>query len=343
MPVASASATASASAAATAAPRPSRTAQQRRKVERATTASASGASCVGAGNGEFGRWRGSSISAASAWGYDGETYSIDGDHDYARFAGIMDYAPQYDLKPAGTPFSWEGMKNGAFDGRITADLQRLKTVWGGKQGALYYRFQHEFNGDWYRWTVDEGNVGAMVAGWRRMAGLFRDVLFGDDPRFRIAWGPNAGSAPKRIKDVRSAWPGAEYVDVIAIDYYDWFATGNASEFARSADALDSGGGPIGIEAWARFAAQQGVPWSVAEWANQFGDRPAYIQGMHDSFVRHAYSGQGSAAGKLVYECYFNEVFPNGNVGSSGDFRVQVSGQDNPGRPNAARKYRELFA
>jgi hypothetical protein len=331
MPVAgAASASATASASASAASGAART-------RMSGAALASGSSCIGAANGAFGNWRGKGVQVASTWSQDGKTWAVDPGGEYGSWKGDLDFAPQYDL---GNSFSWGALASGSYDSRLRADLQTLKSRWGNRTSTLYYRFQHEFNGDWYKWSVG-GNAGEMRAGWQRFAGVFRSV-FGNDPRFRIAWSPNAGSSPKLFKDIRDAWPGDAYVDVIALDYYDFSKPQSTGQWSSQSVSRDSGGGPVGTIAWQQFAQQHGKPLSFSEWGNQYGDNPFFIQAMHTFMQQNAYSGSGSEAGKVIYEVYFNQVFDGSSVSGGGDFRVEVNGSDHSGRPNAARTYRQLF-
>lgn len=124
------------------------------------------------------------------------------------------------------PWLWSG--NGANQpayalDRITAgDYDTYIAQWGndlktwGKPVML--RLAHEMNGNWYPWAeAANGNgSGDYVAAWRHV----HDVLASTGAtNVQWVWSPNVpywGSTP-----LTGLYPGAAYVDLVALDGYNW--------------------------------------------------------------------------------------------------------------------------
>ena len=124
------------------------------------------------------------------------------------------------------PWLWSG--NGANQpayalDRITAgDFDAYLQQWGtalknwGKPVML--RFAHEMNGNWYPWAeAANGNgAGDYVAAWRHVHDVVAATGAGN---VQWVWSPNVpywGSTP-----LSGLYPGAAYVDVVALDGYNW--------------------------------------------------------------------------------------------------------------------------
>jgi beta-mannanase len=124
------------------------------------------------------------------------------------------------------PWLWTG--NGADQpayslDRITAgDFDTYIQQWGtalaswGKPVML--RFGHEMNGNWYPWaeSANGNQAGDYVAAWRHV----HDVIASTGAtNVQWVWSPNVpywGSTP-----LTGLYPGAGYVDVVALDGYNW--------------------------------------------------------------------------------------------------------------------------
>ncbi len=128
------------------------------------------------------------------------------------------------------PWSWDDnekihladINSGAWDGYISE--------WGAAAAKfgkpLFVRWGHEFNGDWYPWSVAKNGEDpqAYVKAYRRVHDL---VVRAGARNVAWVWCPNASSVPSRDwNDPLLAYPGDEYVDWVAIDGYDF--DGNAS-------------------------------------------------------------------------------------------------------------------
>jgi hypothetical protein len=86
---------------------------------------------------------------------------------------------------------------------------------------LWIRFAHEFNGNWYPWSVSANgrDPKAYIAAFRHVRNRFnRAGAF----NVRWIWCVNAESVPDASwNDARRAYPGDAYVDMISIDGYNF--------------------------------------------------------------------------------------------------------------------------
>lgn len=286
-------------------------------------------------NGPFAQWRGRPVEIGGTWNdstLERQTSlgSIAPNGDWSGWAGPLDVAIGAIYKGQGE--SWAKAAAGAYDARWRKVLEDMKSYRGGK-GTTYIRFAHEFNGGYWEhlWQVTESEVADFKATWKR----FRDLQKESIPEAKLVWCANDGTG-SGIRDIRSAFPGAQYVDVLGIDTYNgWPYVSDAAEFTVKWNSSSSNGAPLGPESWRKFAEAQGVPLGIGEWGSHAfdsggsggGDSPAYMQGMHDWLQAHG----GTGPGKIEYEVLFNlqrdfTLFPASATSQS----------------KAAEKYRELW-
>jgi hypothetical protein len=140
------------------------------------------------------------------------------------------------------------------------------------------RVDWECNGNWYRWSANRpGGPGALKLA---IANFVKNVRAGGatEVKFDLCWnkGPSQSGADYSI------FPGAEYIDVVAIDQYDmWGPSFNDAQWSaeiRKTPALAN---------LAAFATEHGIMWAVDEGGNTHGggamggDNPFYWQKMRD--------------------------------------------------------------
>jgi hypothetical protein len=119
------------------------------------------------------------------------------------------HAAQPDYTPA-------RIASGAFDDYVD---------WWAKSAARYgkpllMRFAHEMNGTTYPWApaVNGGGAESFVAAWRHVHERF---LAAGATNVIWVWSPNVTMGlPTPLKSV---WPGRDYVDVVAVDGYNYGA------------------------------------------------------------------------------------------------------------------------
>ncbi|WP_238016534.1 hypothetical protein KZZ52_27775 [Dactylosporangium sp. AC04546] len=256
----------------------------------------------------FGAWRGKPVEVWETWNnftsWDAmeALYSVREHFLNPRFTGKMSFSqPMWALgENAAT------CNSGRSDARMRAVFTNLKQVWGGE---AYVRLGWEMNGDWFPQNDALADPAGWVTCWRRWYGIIKGVSSG----YKLVWNPNFDS--KGGLDVRTVWPGDEFVDVAGPDIYDW---------GHAPNATDQHGAPIGIDAWVAFVASHGKPFASPEWGQQGKDNAEFIQQLHNGFER----ARASATG-LEYESVF--------VLEGCKFALN-SGCN----PSAAARYQQLF-
>jgi hypothetical protein len=102
---------------------------------------------------------------------------------------------------------------GNFDGYVSSWVSAARAY--GK--PIYLRFAHEMNGNWHPWGVGvNGNTPAQyVSVWRKIVTMFRT---GGATNVRFVWSPNVVDTDKPLTGL---YPGDAYVDMTAMDGYNW--------------------------------------------------------------------------------------------------------------------------
>lgn len=298
----------------------------------ATGAWLSGASCIGAGDdGSFGSWRGTSLEAGTTWSDTAWTtmtslWQFDSGQQFYNFTGTVDLAPGaiYD------GMSWGQAASGSADAYWTSFWNNIKTKWTRiPRGDICVRFAHELNGNWYPWSVNAANITNFKNAWIRFYNIKQSIF----PAAKLVFGTN-GNTVGQSYDWRTLWPGDQYVDIYATDWYG----GHYKNAIVNGQSYDGYGGPVGLVQHREFALAHGKPIAISEWGVDHtygtGDDPNYIQYIHDFCSTNG----GTGAGNLIYENYFNL-----SAGYSNNFQLFYPGQgDSSSNPNAALRYRQLF-
>lgn len=136
-------------------------------------------------------------------------------------------------------------------------------------GPVTVRFAHEMNGDWYPWAEGRnGNeAGDYVRAWRHVHAV---VTAAGATQVSWLWAPNVpytGSTP-----LDGLWPGADVVDVVGLDGYN-FGTSQSWSSWTGPQALFDGG----LAELRRLA--PGLPVVVAETASTElgGDKAQWVR------------------------------------------------------------------
>ena len=129
----------------------------------------------------------------------------------------------------------------------------------------------EFNMGW-DWYADSSNVAQWRAAFRKVSAALKR----GGPSVMVEWCPNAGVNAK-LRNAADAWPGDEYVDVVAIDSYDWYpAYTSDSAWAQHRD------GDQGWGYWIEFARAHGKWFAAPEFglypgsSRSGGDNPKFF-------------------------------------------------------------------
>lgn len=176
------------------------------------------------------------------------------------------------------PWTWGGgVSQPAYSlDRIAAgDFDAYLREWGTALGQwgqpVYLRFAHEMNGDWYPWAegVNGNGTGDYVAAYQHV----HDVVASTGAtNISWVWNPNVpywGSTP-----LDQLFPGAGYVDLVALDGYNWGTSQSWSTWQEPQALFGEG-----IAQLRRLA--PGKPIVIAETASSElgGSKPQWISSL----------------------------------------------------------------
>ena len=191
-------------------------------------------------------------------------------------------------------FPDDGSLEAAASGAYDEQWRRMGELIASRYPDAYVRPGWEFNIPNWRWAATEENVSEWQTAFQRASVNLR--AGGTD--LRIVWNPNEGRGGS-LPDATRAWPGDEYVDVVAIDAYDWYPayTGGGWEEHRTKEQ--------GWDYWGNFAREHEKSFAVPEWGVMTGspasggDNPQYITAVLDWMAEHA--------DIMEFETYFEET------------------------------------
>lgn len=295
-------------------------------------------------DGSFAAWRERSVEIAGNWASTAsESDSISaawwevgaGDPQHSSYANIprVDYAIGAMIDNSGE--TWAQAATGAYDARWAQQLQQLKGAWANRLPSnMYIRFAHEFNGNWYPWKVAPSDITNFKNAWIRFKNL-RDQHF---PGAQIVWCPNEQSSYSY--SISELYPGDTYVDVVAIDSYNWWPFVTTQAEWNSKITRTQNGGPGGLESYRQFAQLHGKPFAISEWSN-VGINTGGGGGESPQFMEYFYSwlqangSQTPASGKVLYEIVFNITGYNEHFSL---FPLDLE----TGNTTTAQRYKELW-
>ena len=153
----------------------------------------------------FGEWRGSEMTITGTWNDNYESQVAQWSLRPGYYAGgwtqDLDNAVGAIYKDRGE--SWHEAAEGAYDDRWASALQNMASLWSGRPGTMYIRFAHEFNGDWYPWSVTRDEIPDFKLAFARFKAL-KDRYFPDS---KLVFCPTSNTAPSFGADWREAFPG----------------------------------------------------------------------------------------------------------------------------------------
>ena len=171
---------------------------------------------------------------------------------------------------------------GSHDGYVRA-WARAAAAWGG---PVYVRPFPEMNGDWTPWN---GDPEALVAAWRHLVRVFGEE---GAANVRWVWSPNITDEPRTAENrLERYYPGEEYVDVLAVDGYNWGSVRPWSDWTEFSDMIG--------ESYDRITALGTQPFWVAETAS------AELGGDKGEWVRRMFA-DSSAFPRLEAIIWFDE-------------------------------------
>lgn len=295
--------------------------RNRRSSRRTWLSGASGETIDNAST-SFETWRGTPVRIGGTWADASaddqqNLWKFDSGQSYETWPWSFDLAVGAIYKPAGE--TWAAAATGAYDARWTTCLQNARSGWMKRpRGTMYLRFAHEWNGNWFAWSVTASDIPDFITAWRRFYGLQRSIF----PEAKLVFCTNANTSGQDY-DWRTAWPGDNYVDIYSTDYYSnhWLYN----------PAYDSYSAPGQLEQHRQFSQIHNVPFAISEWGNDtnYGDHPDYIETMSQFFRAHG----GTGSGNLLYEVLFNV-----NSLDNNRFSIYPIAK----APNASEVYRQRF-
>jgi beta-mannanase len=262
----------------------------------------------------FANWRGRPLDVETTWNdeptwsgieqdYSAASLSNSGYHGYVSFGQPLlpnDDNGTYTLADCSA-------------GDYNTDFAEVATnLISDKFSGVDVRLGWEMNGNWYTWGLgyDSGgldNIG-QETNWIGCYRQAHDAMKAVYPTLTFDWNPTKDSSHNGSNENAIAeYPGDSYVDIIGVDYYDYYPpSGNATDWTNEYNQTQYSG-PFGIGTWLAFAKQHTKNLSVPEWGieNQGtygtngggGDDGYYIGQMLQFF------DENSPA--IAYESYFN--------------------------------------
>lgn len=132
-------------------------------------------------------------------------------------------------------FQSSDIAGGAYDAYIT-DWARSLAAWGK---PVLLRYGHEMNGNWYPWAdrVNGNTDGSYVAAYKHVHDIFASV---GASKVSWVWNPNVpANVPMSV-----VYPGPGYVDVTALDGYNWGTSQSWSNWQSPEQLFGSGIGEV---------------------------------------------------------------------------------------------------
>lgn len=124
-----------------------------------------------------------------------------------RFIGLEDESVQPNLY---------SIVEGHFDNFLSNWARQVSQI----EGVVLLRILHEFNGDWYPWSIaqNDRNPDLYIRAYRHIRNIFRNL--GVD-NVQFVWCPNSMSTPQEHWNyIMDAYPGDEYVDFVGLDVFN---------------------------------------------------------------------------------------------------------------------------
>lgn len=152
------------------------------------------------------------------------------------------------------------------------DYGRALVAAGLNNDRTVIRLGWELNGNWYAWSATTGREADFVSTWRHVVTAIRK---GGATAVQFNWCINKGN--QKDTDAWAAYPGDDTVDVVGLDFYDfWEPIRTDADFAREAAKVP------GLDDVAAFCRAHGKQMALDEWGlahgeHGGGDNPFFIE------------------------------------------------------------------
>lgn len=119
--------------------------------------------------------------------------------------------------------TWEPMMGleELMSGKYDADIKRYGEALAKFGKPVVLRFAHEFNGDWYPWSIQNDQLVPVATYIKAFRYVHDKVRAAGGTNARWAWAPNNANGNKNPQTVESYYPGDAYVDLIGMDGYNF--------------------------------------------------------------------------------------------------------------------------
>lgn len=250
----------------------------------------------------FGTWRGSATDLYTVYPAYASWAEMDGSNWVTElmsgFQGRLNYG--LPLLPRDRAGAWNDVLSGAHDYTFTNIATNLKNA---NRGDSVIRVALECNGNWFPWSVTWGTDSQFKQAFQRVVNLFRAV----SPNFKFAYCWNIYTLPQgmpggtsQVAQLDRFYPGDSYVDLIELDFYDFYnvVAQNESQWAYAKNPVPG----VGLDVITAYARSHGKGVWIGEW----GGHSVYGPGDNPFFIRKVWEYFVSIADVLVGENYFNE-------------------------------------
>ncbi len=159
----------------------------------------------------FATWRGAPIDSLSTWSDTDATQvllpQLHQGGDAYRCRCLLDVA----IGAIDKGETWKAAARGAYDERWRTSLRNLRGLRAGL-GPTFIRFAHEMNGNWFPWSVHQGEAQDFIRAWKR----FRAIQIREFPESFLVFSPNKDSSGSSVPWT-DLFPGAHFVDAMGVD------------------------------------------------------------------------------------------------------------------------------
>ena len=133
---------------------------------------------------------------------------------------VVTWEPWYAMAKEG--LGYDEMLSGKWDEYIEKFAEILKKI----DGAVFLRFGHEMNGNWYPWSGTKIGKSKFVEIYKYVKDIFDET---GASNVKWVFSVNWEDVPREDNNFMLYYPGDEYVDYVGIDGYNW---GNAKSWSR---------------------------------------------------------------------------------------------------------------
>lgn len=147
----------------------------------------------------------------NGWTTDG---SKDFPMEFCKNAAASGYVPHVTWEPI---MGLEDLISGKYDAYIKKYGEAIASF--GK--PIILRFAHEFNGDWYPWSIADDKIVPASTYVDAFRYVNKKIKEAGGTNARWAWAPNATNGAKNSQRLEDYYPGDNYVDLIGMDGYNF--------------------------------------------------------------------------------------------------------------------------